>query len=92
MFVFAPLNDSHIVAAFDCGIESLNHYLKNVARQHQARNLSRVFVVTEESSPTVLLCPVKLHGRCKRLAQAEKVQAPIQYGHSGDPDWKARAG
>lgn len=54
MFVFAPLHDAHIVTAFDCGIESLNHYLKNVARQHQARNLSRVFVVTEEGSLDVL--------------------------------------
>lgn len=54
MFIFAPLHESHDVTAFDCGIESLNHYLKNVARQQQARNLSRVFVVTEESSLDVL--------------------------------------
>ena len=54
MFTFEQLNESHAVANFDCGIESLTNYLKNIARQHQTRNLSRVFVVTEDGDPTVL--------------------------------------
>ena len=54
MFVFEQLDESHLLEAFDCGIESLTNYLKNIARQHQTRNLSRVFVVTEDDDPTVL--------------------------------------
>ena len=54
MYIFAPLKKSHETASFDCEIESLNHYLKNVALQHQGRNLSRVFVVTQENSRQVL--------------------------------------
>lgn len=54
MFVFEQLDDSHVVETFDCGIESLSNYLKSIARQHQTRNLSRVFVVIEDSDPTVL--------------------------------------
>ena len=54
MLTFAQLDESHVVENFDCGIESLTNYLKNIARQHQTRNLSRVFVVVEDGDSTVL--------------------------------------
>lgn len=54
MLVFEQLNKSHETEAFDCDIESLNHYIKNVAHQHQSRNLSRVFVVTDGTSNQIL--------------------------------------
>ena len=54
MLVCSQLDESHVLEAFDCGIESLSNYLKSIARQHQSRNLSRVFVVLEDGDPTVL--------------------------------------
>ncbi|MFI3123888.1 MAG: GNAT family N-acetyltransferase [Methylococcales bacterium] len=33
---------------FDCGVEELNVYLKQIANQDQRRNLTRVYVLAEE--------------------------------------------
>jgi len=36
---------------FDCGSEPLNLFLKQTARQHAARGISRTFVLVEEGAP-----------------------------------------
>jgi GNAT superfamily N-acetyltransferase len=49
-----PLNKNHDRAAFDCGHDALNTYLRETARQHAERNLSRSFVLTD-SDPEVII-------------------------------------
>ena len=44
------LAKSHDRDGFDCGSEPLNLFLKQTARQHAARGISRTFVLVEESS------------------------------------------
>jgi len=42
--IIEPLSQDHDRAAFDCGNEALNGYLKRQASQHMKRRISRVFV------------------------------------------------
>ena len=45
-----PLSKSHDRAGFDCGSGPLNLFLKQTARQHAARGISRTFVLVDESA------------------------------------------
>jgi GNAT superfamily N-acetyltransferase len=44
-----PLEPTHDVGGFDCGVESLNSWLLRRAAANQASGASRTFVVSEES-------------------------------------------
>jgi len=47
-----PLTGSHDRQTFDCGRQELNGWLRQVARQHQDKGLSKTFVATREEAPT----------------------------------------
>lgn len=47
--------NKHNRKQFDCGVEALNQYLKQTARQHDDIDLSRCFVLTSESNDKVIL-------------------------------------
>lgn len=47
-----PLTGSHDRQGFDCGRSQLNDWLRQVARQHQDKGLSKTFVATIEAEPT----------------------------------------
>jgi GNAT superfamily N-acetyltransferase len=49
--LITPLAGSHDRQGFDCGRIELNDWLKNVARQHQDKGLSRTFVAALENQP-----------------------------------------
>lgn len=46
-----PLTGSHDRQGFDCGQSSLNDWLRQVARQHQDKGLSKTFVAIREDAP-----------------------------------------
>ncbi len=46
-----PLTGSHDRQAFDCGRQELNDWLRQVARQHQDKGLSKTFIATREELP-----------------------------------------
>lgn len=46
-FRVEPLSDTHDRAAFSCGIEALDHYLRVLAGQDLRRGLSAVFVLLD---------------------------------------------
>jgi len=46
-----PLSKSHDRDGFDCGSEPLNLFLKQTARQHATRGISRTFVLVDEEAP-----------------------------------------
>ena len=46
-----PLTGSHDRLAFDCGRQELNDWLRQVARQHQDKGLSKTFVAVREEEP-----------------------------------------
>jgi GNAT superfamily N-acetyltransferase len=47
-----PLTGSHDRQAFDCSRQELNDWLRQVARQHQEKGLSKTFVAVREGAPT----------------------------------------
>jgi len=48
VFSLEPLGDKHDRGGFDCGVEALNRYLKQTARQHEAKGISRTYVLSED--------------------------------------------
>lgn len=46
-----PLAGSHDRQGFDCGRQELNDWLRQVARQHQDKGLSKTFVAIREETP-----------------------------------------
>ncbi len=46
-FTITPLTASHDRAAFDCGEESLNDFLKRFARQNDEKGLGRTYVAVK---------------------------------------------
>lgn len=47
-----PLAGSHDRQGFDCGHQELNDWLRQVARQHQDKGLSKTFVAVRDEAPT----------------------------------------
>ena len=47
-----PLTGSHDRQSFDCGRSELNDWLRNIARQHQDKGLSKTFVAVLDDAPT----------------------------------------
>lgn len=52
--LFAPLTKAHDRAAFDCGDEALNHWFKQVARQHRDKGISSTFVAVADVASTAV--------------------------------------
>ncbi|MBL0165858.1 MAG: GNAT family N-acetyltransferase [Propionivibrio sp.] len=46
------LAGDHDRQGFDCGRQELNDWLRQVARQHQVKGLSKTFVAVREEAPT----------------------------------------
>lgn len=49
-----PLAGSHDRQGFDCGRQELNDWLRQVARQHQDKGLSKTFVSIRDEAPTLI--------------------------------------
>jgi GNAT superfamily N-acetyltransferase len=45
----------HDRAGFDCGVEALNRYLKNLAAQHRTKGIATTFVVVDLEEPAKIL-------------------------------------
>jgi GNAT superfamily N-acetyltransferase len=51
MMLVQPLTGSHKRQAFDCGRVELANWLRQVARHHQLKGLSKTFVAVQEHEP-----------------------------------------
>jgi GNAT superfamily N-acetyltransferase len=51
MMQITALTGSHDRQGFDCGRQELNDWLRQVARQHQDKGLSKTFVAVREQAP-----------------------------------------
>lgn len=71
MLLVQPLTGSHDRQRFDCKRSELNDWLKQVARQHQDKGLSRTFVLVDESAPTRICGFYAL-----TLAELDRTQLP----------------
>ncbi len=46
------LDATHDRTGFDCGVEPLNRYLQQIARQHIAKGVSKTFVLVDDTTST----------------------------------------
>jgi predicted GNAT family N-acyltransferase len=53
--IIEPLNNTHNRSGFQCGIPSLDNYLRKQAKQDVKRRISRVFVVITPDSPAMVV-------------------------------------
>ena len=77
------LTRTHNRAAFDCGNRELNQYLKNTARQHIEKGISRTFVLVDDSNPSEILgfftltaCEIHVETLPRRYAKKYPARAP----------------
>jgi GNAT superfamily N-acetyltransferase len=77
------LTRDHNRAAFDCGNDELNRYLRNTARQHIEKGMSRTFVLIEDSNQTEILgfftlasCEIRVEKLPRKYAKKYPARAP----------------
>lgn len=71
-----PLTEDHVVAAFDCGIEPLNVFLKRHALQNQRNHSTRTFVATQTGTDQV----VGFYSLCAASVDFEQTPERIRKG------------
>ncbi|MGZ8916332.1 MAG: GNAT family N-acetyltransferase [Methylobacter sp.] len=49
-----PLTGNHNRQSFDCGRAELNNWLRQVARQHQDKGLSKTFIAVQDEEPACI--------------------------------------
>ena len=77
------LTRSHNRAAFDSGNQELNQYLRNTARQHIEKGISRTFVLVDDSNPSEILgfftlaaCEIHVEKLPRKYAKKYPARAP----------------
>jgi len=77
------LSKNHNRKGFDCGNDELNHYLKNIARQHSEKGISRTFVLIDEKNVseiygffTLASCEIVVDKLPKKYAKKYPKRAP----------------
>lgn len=55
MLKIENLNKQHKRNRFDCGVDELNLYLRNTARQHLTKGISRTFILIDDTVPSEIL-------------------------------------
>ncbi len=83
-YAIEPLGD-HDRAAFSCGHESLDRYIREQASQDVKRGLASVFVIAAKNAPREVVGYYTLSSRELRLEQlpAELVKKAGKYGYVG---------
>lgn len=74
MLRIEPLSKSHDREKFDCGSEPLNQFLKQTARQHAERGISRTFVLVEDDEVETAQTILGFFSLC--LCQIESASLP----------------
>ena len=79
-----PLQSLHATEAFTCGSEALESWLRQTAKQHVRKGISRTYVATEERAPTRILgfysltvSEAETHSLPARMAKALPRKIPI---------------
>jgi len=54
VFNLEPLGEHHDRAGFDCGVEPLNRYLQQIARQHEAKGIAKTYVLVEDGEKNAI--------------------------------------
>ncbi len=81
-----PVTRSHNRQGFDCGEQDLNSYLRNTARQHDEKGISRTFVLVDDGNPSEILgffslasCEILVEKLPRKYAKKYPVKREIEY-------------
>jgi predicted N-acetyltransferase YhbS len=74
-----PLDASHDLSAFDCGVPALNSYLKKFALQNQRSQSARIYVATRGA------CVVGYYALAAASARREEAPARVVKGLAAHP-------
>ena len=69
----------HDRAAFDCGVEALNRYLRTLAVQHRTKGIATTFVLVDTTAPATILGYYSLSAASlafDRLTEADRKGLP----------------
>ena len=69
----------HDCAGFDCGVETLNRYLRTLAVQHRSKGIATSFVLVDSAEPTRILGYYSLSAATlafERLADSDRKGLP----------------
>jgi GNAT superfamily N-acetyltransferase len=86
---FELIDQTHDRAGFDCGVEALNIYLRQMARQHTERGISRTYVLVESDATlpkpimgyfTLNICQMPSEGLPEFLGRFPREVAGIKLG------------
>lgn len=74
MFDLEPLTEQHDREGFDCGVDALNRYLAQIARQHDLKGIARTYVLTADGRNiagffTLSFCQIDGNALPKSLAK-----------------------
>jgi GNAT superfamily N-acetyltransferase len=79
-----PLGKEHERIGFDCGNEALNVFLRQMARQHAERGISRTYVLVEEEAifPKRILgfftlCPCEIEANQLPVGEAKRLPREV---------------
>lgn len=77
------LTRAHDRQGFDCGSIDLNRYLRNTARQHSEKGISRTFVLVDDENPSEILgfftlasCEILVEKLPRKYAKKYPARAP----------------
>jgi len=83
MLKLEELSRKHDRTKFDCGVNELNQYLKNTARQHIVKGVSRTFVLLDEEISseilgfyTLVFCEISVKELPSKYAKKYHLKAP----------------
>jgi ribosomal protein S18 acetylase RimI-like enzyme len=91
------LDKSHNRDNFDCNSEPLNRYLRQTARQHNQKGISRTFVLVDTKNPkiiigffTLCICEVRVEKLTGELAKKYPLIVPgVKLARLGvDKNWQ----
>ncbi len=83
MKIIEPLNKSHNREQFDCGVDVLNQFIRQTARQHIQKGISRTFVLVDLDRPqsiigffTLTICEIRIEKLPESIAKKYPSQVP----------------
>ncbi len=83
MLKIETLKKEHDRSGFDCGIEALNLFLQNIARQHIVKGISKTFVIIEDTHQievlgffTLAFCEIVVEKMPHKYARKYPSKAP----------------
>lgn len=81
VYTIEPIGKTHDRAAFACGIEQLDHYIKQIASQDMCRRLAITYVMHTLVSPTVIGYYTLSAYAIQTTELPDELQRRIRYDH-----------